>query len=217
MGSISTIEHDVGVNIIKLSQSCGGRQERRIIYVDQKNEMFMSPVSPIRGAKTLKTAVIKIGTQVESFCWNEKCDILASIADSRMVLDYFPHIAYIDADLMEATKEVRDSSQFGKGSEILYFCGTQILLKGENGETLAASITPQPAMMYDVVKKKEWKNALHLCRISESTQLWAMFIGLSLYHKELEFAEIALGTIQKVDKFQQIKRIRQMPEGVVSL
>ena len=35
MGSISTIEHDVGVNIIKLSQSCGGRQE-----VDQKNEMF---------------------------------------------------------------------------------------------------------------------------------------------------------------------------------
>ena len=40
MGSISTIEHDVGVNIIKLSQSGGGRQERRIIYVDQKKEMF---------------------------------------------------------------------------------------------------------------------------------------------------------------------------------
>ena len=37
----------------------------------------------------------------DSFLWNDKSDILACIADGRLLTWYYPNAIYVDKDLMD--------------------------------------------------------------------------------------------------------------------
>jgi hypothetical protein len=43
----------------------------------------------------------KLGTQVDAFAWNERCDVLATIAEERLSVWYCPAAAYVDRDLLK--------------------------------------------------------------------------------------------------------------------
>lgn len=40
----------------------------------------------------------------DTFLWNDRNDILAAVADSRLLAWYYPNAIYVDKDLMELAK-----------------------------------------------------------------------------------------------------------------
>ncbi len=61
--------------------------------MDSNRDLYLSPVH--------KRDVIKLSAMNDSFSWNDKHDILASIADGRIISWYYPNTIYVDKDLMD--------------------------------------------------------------------------------------------------------------------
>ena len=47
-------------------------------------------------------------TMVTSICWNDSCNVLASISDHKLSIWYHPAVAYIDQDLVNKTVITRE-------------------------------------------------------------------------------------------------------------
>jgi len=43
---------------------------------------------------------------VSSMCWNDTCNVLATVSDHRLSVWYNPAIAYIDQDLVQKTRVI---------------------------------------------------------------------------------------------------------------
>jgi intraflagellar transport protein 80 len=61
--------------------------------MDVNRDLYLSPVH--------KRDVTKLAAMTDSFLWNDKSDILACIADSRLLAWYYPNAIYVDKDLMD--------------------------------------------------------------------------------------------------------------------
>ena len=48
-----------------------------------------------------KKDITKLSAMTDSFLWNDKSDILACIADGRLLTWYYPNAIYVDKDLMD--------------------------------------------------------------------------------------------------------------------
>lgn len=44
---------------------------------------------------------MKLSSMVDSFMWNDSSDMLLAIADSKLVLWYYPTIVFEDRDLLK--------------------------------------------------------------------------------------------------------------------
>jgi intraflagellar transport protein 80 len=51
-----------------------------------------------------KVAVVKLGLMVDDAIWNDSHDILAAISDQKLIVWYYPHVAYVDKDLLKYVK-----------------------------------------------------------------------------------------------------------------
>ena len=54
------------------------------------------------------SAVFKLAIMVNSCMWNEVGDVLVAVADERLVVWYYPHVAYVDKDLLQYVKITQD-------------------------------------------------------------------------------------------------------------
>lgn len=52
----------------------------------------------------------------DSFMWNDHFDILSCISDGRLITWYYPNSIYVDKDLMESTKHVKEAQEIGRMS-----------------------------------------------------------------------------------------------------
>jgi intraflagellar transport protein 80 len=52
---------------------------------------------------------------VESFCWNQEQDLLAVIADGKYIVWYYPNVLFVDEDIIELTKFVKDARYLYQG------------------------------------------------------------------------------------------------------
>ena len=50
----------------------------------------------------------------DSFLWNERNDILCAISDSRLLTWYYPNAIYVDKDLVDLVKLVKESNEIGR-------------------------------------------------------------------------------------------------------
>ena len=64
--------------------------------MDINRDLYLSPVH--------KKDTIKLSAMTDSFQWNDKHDILVSIADGRLHTWYYPNAIYVDKDLMDLCK-----------------------------------------------------------------------------------------------------------------
>ena len=53
--------------------------------------------------------------------WNDENDVLAVLQDGKLVFYYYPHIVYVDRDLLASTKVETDSGELGKDPRISRF------------------------------------------------------------------------------------------------
>lgn len=50
-----------------------------------------------------------VATMVTSICWNDSCNMLATVSDHRLCFWYYPAIAYVDQELLLKTVHNRES------------------------------------------------------------------------------------------------------------
>ena len=76
---------------------------------------------------------------------------------------------------------------------------------------MTASVSPYPIELDKFVKKRQWEEAVRLCRFVKSDPLWAALAGGAIGSLHLDTAEIALAAMKEVDKLHYILYIKDIP------
>ncbi len=177
--------------------------------------MFIYPILPVKGNHS-HTQLKQIGAKVDSALWNDSFNVLIAIADSNMVIYYIPDAIFVDRELFEMAREIKDASEFGTSGRITSFTGTTVILERScDKASLSKTIIPFINPLYKALNGNKWKKALKLCRFVEIPQLWATLAVIALRHRELEVAQTSLAAINMVDKHQHVKRIRDIKDKEV--
>ncbi|ORY48676.1 WD40 repeat-like protein [Rhizoclosmatium globosum] len=189
---------------IALNQVIGPSGCRQLAVVDKNREMFITPV--------YKPDIKKIGTMVDTFSWNDEADMISAVVDWKFVVWYYPNVVFIDADIEPMTRFEKDGSMFGKNAQFVSFNGTQCTLRRADGALITANnISPLPAMLQEIVKKKQWEEAIRLCRFAKMKELWACLAAMSVSGQDLNTAELSYAAIEQAQKVQYICYIRDIP------
>lgn len=207
----TTITHDCEVIEIALSQSGTSLSERRITVLDRNRDLWLYPITVAGGGIGTPKGRHKLQTQVDSVEWSKVSDVLAVLADGRMVLWYYPNAVYVDKDLMALACSSRDAAEFGKSPRIQSFSGSRVTVRRADGALLCGPVPPYPDMLHEMTQQQKWHEALRLCRFVKSEQLWACCAAMALHKRNLDVAEMALAAIKAVDKLEYILTIKAIP------
>eukprot|EP00002_Diphylleia_rotans_P010896 TRINITY_DN2155_c0_g1_i6.p1 TRINITY_DN2155_c0_g1~~TRINITY_DN2155_c0_g1_i6.p1 ORF type:complete len:511 (-),score=103.20 TRINITY_DN2155_c0_g1_i6:229-1761(-) len=201
-----SIKHTVEVSEIYLEQH-GPASERKLAIIDRNRELYLTSIT--------KPNLVKVATMVSSVLWHDTTSVLAVLMDQKLTLFYYPHIIYVDRDLINATKLVRDAGEFGLNPQLVSFTGTQLMVRRNDGALLGATMSPYPVLLYEKVEKPDWNQAVILCRYVKDPVLWATLAAMSINGNHLETAEVALASIDEVDKLQYILWIASYENKVI--
>jgi intraflagellar transport protein 80 len=169
---------------------------RRIAFLDSNKDLFISPV--------VKKDTKKIISMCNSFKWHESADILTAAADLRIHCWYYPAAIYVDKELMNLCKLVKDEPDIGRDCQIISFYGNNITVKKKDGSQKVVASSPYPQMLLDLCAGNEWDKAIKLCRYIKEEFLWAILASISLGRRHIETAEISLANINSIEKVQFI-------------
>lgn len=210
------IHHEVEVQSICLShfeQDCP--TSGQLAFLDKNKDLF---IVSLQSNQLLNSshAMYKLGSQVDSISWNERSGTLAAIAESKVTIFHYPLAPFVDIDLLSDTTEVLEFDGIEKG-EIASFCGSQLVIRRSNGTVQQLPLPQDPTLLFENTVARKWKESLRFCRYLDTTVMWATLACLALSSDNLEVAEAALVEIKRVDKVDQIKFIRDISDGDVSL
>ena len=210
---------DREVKIIKLSQYPTKRIEQRLLILDKSGDLYISLLRSYNKNKhddsSDGTVIHKLGIYVETFSWNDDCDSVAYVADSKLVICYYPNAPFIDIDLLEKAKETQDALKYEKKCEIISFCGDKLTMRKQNNCILYINLNQDVSQLFHNAMGKKWRESLRLCRLLENSFLWSTVACLALQYEELYTLEVALSAIKAVDKMDKIRGIRLMKDGEV--
>ena len=217
--SIGQISLDRQLKSIQLSQHAKEREEQRLLILDKSGNLFISCVRQynIDGPEYGMGCLIhKLGTNVETFSWNDYCDSVSFVADSKLLVCYYPNAPFVDIDFLRKTIETQEASNFGKKAEILSFCGDRLTLRKQDSNCIVyANLNQDASYLFQNATEKKWHESLRLCRLLDNSFLWGTLACLALQYDELETLEFTLCALKLVDKLENIRRIRSMKDGEV--
>jgi len=205
IGDGKAIRHTTEIIEISLNQD-GPSTERQLAIIDKNKDLFLRAVRQFGTDR-----VVKLATMVSSMCWNNMCNILATVSDHKLTVWNDPSIAYVDQDLLSKTTHEREQGEFGKEIHLLNFIGTYCSMRRGDGALCSTSITGYAAFLHKFVNESKWDNAVRLCRFVKEESLWACLAGMAAFHKELSTAEIAYAAIDEAEKVQYINYIKEIP------
>ncbi|XP_066476288.1 intraflagellar transport protein 80 homolog isoform X1 [Tiliqua scincoides] len=221
LGDGKPLSHKTEILEIALDQK-GLANERKIAFVDKNRDLHITAVK--RFGKEQK--VFKIGTMVHTLAWNDTCNILCGLQDTRFTVWYYPNAVYVDKDLLPKTLYEKDASEFSKNPQVLSFVGCQVTIRRADGSLIHISVSPYPAILHEYVSNSKWEDAIRLCRfvktstadeVSQDQTLWACLAAMAVANKEMKTAEIAYASIGEIDKVQYISSIKDLPSKESSL
>ncbi|KAG8136102.1 putative Intraflagellar transport protein [Naja naja] len=206
LGDGKPLSHKTEIVEIALDQK-GLTNERKIAFIDKNRDLYITSVK--RFGKEQK--IIKIGTMVHTLAWNDTCNILCGLQDTRFTVWYYPNVVYVDKDLLPKTLYEKDASEFSKSPQILSFVGNQVTIRRADGSLIHISISPYPAILHEYVNNLKWEDAIRLCRFVKDQTLWACLAAMAIANKEMNTAEIAYASVGEIDKVQYISSIKDLP------
>ncbi|KAJ1558255.1 Intraflagellar transport protein 80 [Nowakowskiella sp. JEL0078] len=167
---------------IALGQSGNGTGVRQIIILDKNRDLYLMPTVQFKRNGVL--VIKKLGAMVETVAWNnDGSDVLVAMADGRFVIWPYPNAIFVDEDVVALTKFERDGS----------------------------NISPFPGLLQECARKKQWEEAIRLCRYAKMKELWACLACMALNGQDLNTAEVAYASIDEIQKVQYICFIRDIP------
>ena len=136
------IEHTLEITELTLNQ-VDNATERKVAFLDVNKDLFISYVH--------KPEIIKISAMVDTFLWNERNDILACIADGRLITWLYPNGVYIDRELMDQAKVVKDARDLGKYPQMVCFTGSLIQIRRFDGALATHTTLPHASKLQALV------------------------------------------------------------------
>ena len=76
---------------------------------------------------------IELATVVQSARWHATVPVLAAISSQQLIVWYYPHVVYVDNDLVSKTRTVRDAADLGKDCTIIDFYGARCSVQKADG------------------------------------------------------------------------------------
>lgn len=201
--AVGTITHNLDVLEVALSQFSGDMNERRLAFIDQNKDLYITPV--------LREESVKLQTMVDCVAWNDSSDMLAALADGQLLTWLYPAVVSIDKDLIAGIREAKDGSEFGKMAQFSTFFGSRVTVRRADGALVTSSVNLYPPVLYEFVGGRRWEEAVRLCRFVKSQPLWTCLAGMALQYQHLDTAEIALAAINEVDKLHYILHVKDIP------
>ncbi|KAJ2996367.1 Intraflagellar transport protein 80 [Globomyces sp. JEL0801] len=199
------MKHTMDVLEIALNKSNSGTG-RQLVMLDKNHDLYIT--------KVMKPVVQKIGTMVDTFAWNDEADLLVAIMDGKLVIWYYPNAVFVDDDVAPLVRNERDGSIYGKNAQFVSFIGTNCTLRRADGALMSVSnISPFAAMLQEFSRKKQWEEAIRLCRHIKSKELWASLAAMALFNHDLNTAEVAFASIDEIHKVQYVCYIRDIPSA----
>ncbi|KAG7389692.1 Intraflagellar transport protein 80 [Phytophthora pseudosyringae] len=191
------------LEILELSLSrFGPMEDRKLFLIDRNRDMYLSRVA--------NKGNFKLHAQVDSAAWNDASELLIAIADAKLLTWTYPNMVYVDRTLLPDVVESRDAADFLKMAAITSFVGSGVTVRRADGTTLAASVSPYAPMLYEFTTAADWDKAARLCRFVKSKSLWTCLAGMALHRRHLETAEIALASIDCVDKLYFVLYVKSL-------
>ena len=181
----------------------GPSTERKLVFIDRNGDLYITPL--------LSPALVKLGAMVASVLWHESSNMLAAMMDRKLVVWYHPATAYVDKDLLGATKFIRDGPEFTAGAAITSFNRSRAVIRLASGASVPSLIPPYPALLHELAAAGTWDKAARLCRFVKDSSLWACLAAMAIAARELYTAEVAYAAIDEVDKLQHVLHIREIP------
>ena len=122
-------------------------------------------------ARSLDREGFKLGTMCDSAAWHSEADMLAAVIDGKLMVWYYSNVVFIDRDLVNQTKLVKEAADLGKDPQIQSFHGTHVVVRRSDGAQLSFGVSPYPITLYGIVARSMWEPAIHLCRcVKDSTR-----------------------------------------------
>lgn len=205
LGDGKPVKHSLDVIELALNRD-GASSDRQLAIIDKNKDLYLRAVRQFGTER-----VVKLATMVSSICWNDHCNMLASISDHKFSVWYHPAVAYVDQDLVSKTVVTREQGEFGRDLHLVNFVNTYCSMRRGDGALCSTNISPYPAFLHKYVKESKWAEAVRLCRFAKDSSLWACLAGMAGRHKELSTAEIAYAAIEEVEKVQFINVIKEIP------
>mmetsp|Transcript_12103 Transcript_12103/g.27941 ORF Transcript_12103/g.27941 Transcript_12103/m.27941 type:complete len:770 (-) Transcript_12103:166-2475(-) len=202
------VKHTMDVVFVSLNKY-GGVGDRKLILIDRNRDLWVCPIGQAAGSKAPQ--LVKLGTMVDSAMWNDETDILVAIMDGKFVVWYYPNVVFVDRDLVNDTRTIKDGSQYGTESQFVSFSGDHCCMRCSDGTLLYDCVSPYPTALYELVARSEWERAIQLCRHVKDRTLWACVAAMSIAEKELNTAEVAFAAIDEVDKLRYVLYIKEIP------
>ncbi|PSN36206.1 hypothetical protein C0J52_07301 [Blattella germanica] len=185
------LRHSGGVIEVALNQA-GSPSERQLVLVDKNRDLYLTYV---RGSSKVKLR--KLGSMIQSLCWNSESNILAAVQDTNLIVWNYPPVLFVDKRLIKKTVIEQDSSHMG--------------VRRVDGSLVNSGVSPYPSILHGYVSSSRWDDALRLCRFVKDLNLWACLAAMATYAKELTTAEEAYAAINELDKVAYLQHIKAIP------
>lgn len=148
--------------------------ERKLCILDTNRDLFLTSVH--------RNEMMKLSGMVDTFRWNESSDMLAAVADGKLLVWYYPNVVYVDKDLMELSRSMKDvSNDVGKMPVMDSFTGSICTIRRVDGRIATLNVSPYPEMLYECCDRGQWEKAIRLCRFVKDRTLWACLSAMSLH------------------------------------
>mmetsp|Transcript_38252 Transcript_38252/g.94004 ORF Transcript_38252/g.94004 Transcript_38252/m.94004 type:complete len:765 (-) Transcript_38252:162-2456(-) len=202
------IQHVLDVTSVSINR-WGSAAHRKCVIIDRNRDLYICPIGQTTGQKDFPP--FKLGAMCDSALWNSDTDMLSAVMDGKLVVWYYPNVVFVDRDLVNQTKFVKDATDFGKDPQIVHFHGTHVTVRRSDGAQLVSAVSPYPTALYGIVQRSLWEQAIQLCRYVKDSTLWACLAVMALADKELSTAEVAFAAIDEVAKLQYVLTIKEIP------
>lgn len=201
------IPHHLELTAVALNK-CGNLPDRRLLLLDRNRDLYLTQLA---SGSNSASAVVKLGSMVDSALWHDDADILAAMVDGRLIVWYLPEVVFTDRDLLGVTKVAKELQDVGKLATLESFTGSWAVIRRSDGARVTALTAPHPLLLHRHTSAAEWDKATRLCRFVRDPALWGCLAAMAVNAGELNTAEVAYGAMEEVDKLQYILRIKDVP------
>jgi intraflagellar transport protein 80 len=185
----------------------GSVDDQYLIFIDSNRDLYLTA---IRSGADFN--LHKIGTQVTSVMWSSECNVLVGLHDSCYSIWYCPGEACTDPSLIALTTLSFDTTEFGKNISLVNFDGLTITFCA-SGSNFTVTAKIYCILIHKLVKENQWEKALKICRMGQSTLLWACLAALSSKRNQLEISEEAYSSALQIDKVDYMNFVKDLNEN----
>ena len=172
--------------------------------------LFLDVNSRLHLFSPSKNKSVLISQNVSDFAWHSSEHLFAFVSNSSLNICYAPHSHFLDSDLaLLATLKIQLLSSHCRISAISSGLVQVLSLKSDvvNHFSLSASGLSLMKLLTSGTSEKTTNQSLKLCRFNDDPLPWTILASHSLAMGDLLTAEVALASLNLLDKVRLIQKI----------